>query len=198
MAGRGCSITVYVNPGSTVTSTIVFGERTNVFHIQHHDNGMVGWALPLFVALHTPLEVLREQLQQQTGFDPKSQVLILCDLSDKDRNNDNLLGNELDHCSLFECGVREGSILSLHPIGSCENKTDEKDDNEELQSAQIEEIETYTLSTPITAAEADHSYNGVIFDVESRGPYEVEVVSLSVGGMLGRVVSFCVYVIVFV
>lgn len=31
------------------------------------------------------------------------------------------------------------------------------------------------------------SYNGIIFDVESKGPYEIEVVSVSIAGMLGRV-----------
>ncbi len=34
-----------------------------------------------------------------------------------------------------------------------------------------------------------YSYNGVIFDVESCGPFEVDLLSLSVAGMLGRVVS---------
>ena len=49
--------------------------------------------------------------------------------------------------------------------------------------------ESYELTTSITAANADHSYNGIMFDVEARGPFEVYVISVSVGGMLGRVVS---------
>ena len=32
------------------------------------------------------------------------------------------------------------------------------------------------------------SYNGVIFDVESTGPYEVDILSISIAGMLNRVV----------
>lgn len=46
----------------------------------------------------------------------------------------------------------------------------------------------YTLSTPVTAAQADHSFNGIIFDVMCKSPYEVEITSISVAGMLGRVV----------
>ena len=33
------------------------------------------------------------------------------------------------------------------------------------------------------------SYNGVIFDVESTGPYEVDIMSISIAGMLNRVVT---------
>jgi hypothetical protein len=33
------------------------------------------------------------------------------------------------------------------------------------------------------------SYNGIIFDVECHGPFEVDVISVSIGGMLGRIVS---------
>ncbi len=37
------------------------------------------------------------------------------------------------------------------------------------------------------------SYNGVIFDVECQGPYDIEIKSLSVAGMLGRVVSVVIH-----
>ncbi len=33
------------------------------------------------------------------------------------------------------------------------------------------------------------SYNGIIFDVSTNGPFEVDILSVSVAGMLGRVVS---------
>ena len=52
-----------------------------------------------------------------------------------------------------------------------------------------------SLNTKITAARANHSYNGVIFDVMCNGPFEVDLLSVSVGGMLGRVVSFTSFVI---
>ncbi len=44
--------------------------------------------MQLPVALHTPLEVLRVQLAQYTGIGVLDQMLILCDLSDPDRNKD--------------------------------------------------------------------------------------------------------------
>jgi hypothetical protein len=47
-----------------------------------------------------------------------------------------------------------------------------------------------TLHTDVTAAQANHSYNGIIFDVESKDTYEINVHSVSVGGMLGRVRVF--------
>jgi hypothetical protein len=195
MSGRGCSITVYVNPGSSATTATVFGEKTSFTHVQEHENGMSGWVLPLFVALHTPLEVLRGQLEEQTGFTPDAQVLILCDLSDSDRNKDCLLDDQYNHHSLYDCNIREGSILSLHPIGSSNNKTEEEGGEGEKQSADSSssssgvEEETHVICTPVTAADADHSYNGIIFDVESKGPFELDIHSLAVGGMLGRVVS---------
>ena len=191
MAGRGCSITVYVNPGANATTALVFGESTPVGPPQVHDNGMIGWVMPLFVALHTPLEVLRGQLEQQSGIVPEEQVLILCDLSDLDRNNDILLDSQYDHLSLYDCHIREGSILSLHPVGqgniqACKSECD-------LQSREIEHeesatSETYVVSSAVTAAQADHSYNGIIFDMEARGPFEIDILSISIGGMLGRVV----------
>lgn len=169
-------------------SATVFGEITAVTQIQEHENGMVGWVLPLFVALHTPLEVLRGQLEEQTGYSPDSQVLILCDLSDKDRNNDHVLDNQYDHYSLYDCNIREGSVLSLHPVGTTISSSENEDEIYLGASVSSSQQETHTISTPITAAQADHSYNGIIFDIESKGPFELEILSLSVGGMLGRVV----------
>ncbi len=43
--------------------------------------------------------------------------------------------------------------------------------------------------TEINLLHNGNSYNGVIFDVESHGPFEVDLVSVSIAGMLGRVVS---------
>jgi hypothetical protein len=33
------------------------------------------------------------------------------------------------------------------------------------------------------------SYNGIIFNIKCKGPYEIHVLSVHVAGMLGRVVS---------
>ncbi|RYY81638.1 hypothetical protein EON63_14990, partial [archaeon] len=48
----------------------------------------------------------------------------------------------------------------------------------------------YTIHhTPYTIHHM-YSYNGIIFDVEARGPFEVTVQSISIAGMLGRVVGY--------
>lgn len=127
----------------------------------------------------------------QAGIAPEAQVLILCDLSDRDRNRDQLLDGKYDHYSLYDCNIREGSILSLHPIGASSNKTEEEEGAEKASadSSCVPEVESHIISTPVSAAQADHSYNGIIFDIESKGPFELNVLSLSVGGMLGRVVG---------
>jgi hypothetical protein len=111
------------------------------------------------VALHSPLEVLRDQLANYTGISRGDQVrakfvffsslfappppfarllpalcffltfkalliyrttslqfLILCDLTDPDRNHDVSLQGK-DFMSLRECGIRNGSTLTIHPVG---------------------------------------------------------------------------------
>lgn len=122
-------------------------------------------------------------MQELTGITPASQVLILCDLSDPDRNRDVLLTGR-DYESLFECGIRENSFLTLHPIGIVRQTTQSQETKTEIDDGP----DVYVVSTTITPAQANHSYNGVIFDIESRGIYETEIISLSFGGMLGRVV----------
>lgn len=51
-------------------------------------------------------------------------------------------------------------------------------------------MEVSTLTTRIAPKDADHSFSGVIWDVESHGPFELCLTSVSVGGMLGRVRVF--------
>lgn len=129
---------------------------------------------------------MRDHLQELTGISSASQVLILCDLSDPDRNRDVLLTGR-DYESLFECGIREDSFLTLHPIGIIRQPSQSHEKKTEIDDGP----DVYAILTPITPAQADHSYNGVIFDVESKGIYENEVISISFGGMLGRVVCLC-------
>jgi hypothetical protein len=140
------------------------------------------------VALHSPLHVLKEQLEELSGITQPSQVLILCDLDDPDRNRDVLLtGREYE--SLFDIGIRNGSYLTLHRVGA--NRRQEDVDAELLPAdeAVAPGEETFTVSSGITAAMADHSYNGILFDIEAKSPFEVDITSIHVGGMLGRVVS---------
>lgn len=173
MAGRGCTITVKVI-GSCGSS-----------------DGVEDIRLP--VALHSPLEVLRQQLEDLVGISLRDQVLILLDLSDPERNHDVLLVGR-DHQSLRACGIRNNSVLSLHALG-LSAETRQKMIRAALLKAgshkndsQLEEITS--LSTYTEARQADHSFNGIIFDVMCKSPYEVEIASISIAGMLGRVRIF--------
>jgi hypothetical protein len=139
MSGRGCTITIKILGGST-------------------GNGEVeDMSLP--VALHSPLLVLKEQLMDIVGIPLQDQVLILCDLTDPDRNNDKLL-NGRDHNTLRTCGIMNGSTLTLHALGiSAEQKqqlTKDAMSNKKADCKDKNEKPRITLSTPIGAADADH------------------------------------------
>ena len=77
--------------------------------------GMQEMALP--VALHSPLTIFKEQLASCTGISPGEQVLILCDLSDPDRNSDVHLDSAYDNMSLRDCGFKNGLVFTLHALG---------------------------------------------------------------------------------
>jgi hypothetical protein len=169
MAGRGCTITIQVLGGA----------------LRQNDHEI---SLP--VALHTTLDVLKRQLSELTGIATQIQVLILCDLSDAERNNDKELSG-LDNLSLREIGIKNNSFLTLHGIGLMESRTQLLNEalKKKLELNPID-LDSRVLMTPITASEANHSYNGIIFDIESIGPNEVEIISFSIAGMLGRVRVF--------
>jgi len=172
MAGRGCSIVIEVLGGSSSNDSVE--------------------ELRLPVALHSPLEVLKEQLEQLVGISMESQVLILLDLTDPERNHDLLLIGR-DHESLRNCGIKNGSVLTLHALGlTAERKQKLTKDaiNKKIPLVNTTTEKIYSLITPIGPKEADHSFNGVIFDVMCKGPFEVDVTSISIGGMLGRVRIF--------
>lgn len=138
MSGRGCTITIKILGGSTGN-----GENEDM-------------SLP--VALHSPLLVLKEQLADLIGIAIADQVLILCDLSDVERNSDKLLVG-VDHMSLRNCGITNGSVLTLHALGmSAERK--QKMAREALSNANkklsANEKPIYKLDTHIVPAEADH------------------------------------------
>lgn len=172
MAGRGCSITIKVLGGCS------------------GDNSVDELHLP--VALHSPLEILKDQLSDLTGISFQDQVLILLDLSDPERNHDVLLIGR-DHESLRNCGIRNHSVLTLHALGlSAELK--QKMTREALikkkPGAMLNTEPVYSLATTITAAQANHSFNGIIFDIMCKSPYEVDITSISIAGMLGRIRIF--------
>lgn len=146
------------------------------------------------VALHSPLSVLKDLLRDISHINVENQVLILCDLSDPDRNNDIHLDHSKDDHTLFQCGVEQGSVLALHALGISREQVGHFEDlhkNNVVTDALHggnDRRPVQSISTDITPGQANHSYNGIIFDVMSKSPFEVDISSVAVGGMLGRVV----------
>ena len=95
MSGRGAVITIRLLRDAVANDTVE--------------------EISLPVALHSRLEILKEELLHQTGIPIETQVLILLDLSDRDRNNDKVLTE--NEVSLKACGIKNGSVLSLHALG---------------------------------------------------------------------------------
>jgi len=152
--------------------------------------------IPVDAALHTALGIFKQMLEQQLRrrghhFPSEQQVLILLDLSDPDRNHDTELRD--DEVTLRQHGIRQGSVISLHLLGSAPALARAAQDVSSTSPSQQRQLqaaaagEPTRLWTPVLPAQADHSYNGVIFDIASKGPNEVAILSLSAGGMLGHV-----------
>ncbi len=176
MAGRGCTVTVRIS--RVVDEELVVDEIT----------------LP--IALHSPLHVLKIMLQNISGISAEAQVLILCDLTDPDRNNDVHLEDSMDDSTLFQCGLREDSTLTLHSsgIGVPRNATNFRGKkNTAIVPVVTDRRPLKLITTRIAPGEANHSYNGVIFNVSSKSPFEVHLFSVFIGGMLGRIVSLNIY-----
>lgn len=174
MAGRGCNIRIEI--------------------IQRSLNENKREEISLTVALHSPLQVLKQQLETLTNIKTVDQVLILCDLSDLERNSDRLISHA-DDLTLRECGIYNDCLITLHAMGlqtlpnnSLNSLNLKKKEENELQKKK--EDTKYVLNTPVTAAQANHSYNGIIFDIKSKC-LEIDIISISIGGMLGRVRIFC-------
>lgn len=64
------------------------------------------------------------------------------------------------------CDVRSGPDTITKPM-------------QEAQEAGAAGLPMYTLSTRLGPKDANHSYNGIIFDVQAKAPYEVLVTSVS-------------------
>ena len=176
MAGRGCTVKVQVlNPSRG-------GEAVDEIFLP--------------VALHSPLLVFKQRLAECSDIEVDDQVLIFCDLTDPDRNSDVVLNQDYDNISLRDCNFTADSLLTLHALGmSAERRAAvlrEASTNAEAerQALVMKTKDTTIIATPTTAANADHSFNGIIFDVVAKGAYEVQVTSISLAGMLGRVRIF--------
>ncbi len=144
MAGRGCTILIKLLGGANGV-----GETEDI-------------SLP--VALHSPLIVLKEQLQTVVSIAPVDQVLILCDLTDPERNSDVLLTGR-DHVALVDCGIQNGSVLTLHALGlSAERKQKmmleafSSNIKDSPANNCMPERQVFSLDTPISAAQANHRY----------------------------------------
>ena len=144
--------------------------------------------MSLPVALHSPLEVLQAQLFHLTKIPVEKQVLILCDMTDPDRNNDTLLNR---NTTLRYLGIKNGSVLTLHSISLEETNITETRSEvlKKLFNPPIDPDLT-RVDTLIPAQHADHSYNGIIFDVKSTSNYKLEITSVHIAGMLGRIRIF--------
>jgi hypothetical protein len=103
---------------------------------------------------------------------------------------------ENDWRTLREYGVRDGRVVKVQPRSGfgVDYKPGEDAIAKQKQNAPGKVGETSlrkgSLCTPILARQADHSYNGILFNVETQGPNCVTLPSISVAGMLGRVRVF--------
>ena len=158
------------------------------------EGGMQEMVLP--VALHSPLIVFKQQLLACTGIEPSGQVLILCDLNDPDRNSDVQLDSSYDNMTLRDCRFVNGSVLTLHALGISNERAQQIQTEAQARRVEAELAaeqmykDSRMLHTPVTSAQANHSFNGIIFDIRSKDAHEVEVLSISLGGMLGRIRIF--------
>lgn len=151
--------------------------------------------LSLQVAGHSPLIVLKQQLEDVTGIPVQEQVLILLDLTDPERNNDVLLIGRDDE-TIRNCRIRNGSTLTLHPLGlSAEDKLRMTqlalgklaNSNKSRHLTIDDGFPVHRLVTELQPRDVDHSFNGVIFDIMNKTHHSIELLSVSIGGMLGRI-----------
>ena len=101
---------------------------------------------------------MKEQLATLTGIPVPDQVIILCDLNDVERNSDTLL-NGREYFSLRDCGIVNGSILTLHALGmnaELKQKMTTEALNKLSKDKNKDDIVYHILHTPITAAQANH------------------------------------------
>ncbi len=145
-------------------------------------------------------------------------MLIRCELSDPDRNHDRVLvGDELtlrqlgvrhqDTLTLHQLGgelmTGQGSSRELEsgqgssqtqllePTKSViaeENAPNVNSTGDYAPDLSTGDANAFTVSSRISANNADHSYNGLVFDIEALDAYEVEITGIALAGMLGRLV----------
>ena len=180
MAGRGCTIEIRVLNGALQSETSV-GNGNHEYE-----------KLYLPVALHSPLEILQDEIERVTNIAIRDQVLILLNLSDPERNSDVLLSGK-NHLTLRQCGICNNSVLTVHALGATAEKRikmTEEVFSKPSHSDKLKQQPLQKLVTGISPAQANHSYNGIVFDIEARDINEIEIESIWLGGMLGPMVLF--------
>lgn len=187
MAGRGGTIVIQLLKPASEGAATGTGAGTGV-------GAAIADEMSLPVGFHSPLQVLKEMLFDIVGIPVSQQVLILCDLTDKERNNDRVLTSPF--LSLRDLGIKNNDTLTLHGLNlSAELQKKIFADVEESRRLVLEAEKKaaangekiHSLTSRVDAANANHSYAGVMFDIEVMGPHEVDLTSIAIGGMLGRV-----------
>ena len=170
-----------------------------------------GDLLCLNVARHAPLYILIDELSEKTGVQAELQSIVLID--EHDETDSRLLDN--GDIPLYHLGLRDGSRLILTALDDVadwqETEIVPVPKQAELTQDPMAEffllqppagspraaapssvsptqaVHRRRLDTPIQPRRANHSFNGVMFDIKPNGPYEVMVSSMWVGGMMGSV-----------
>jgi hypothetical protein len=159
----------------------------------------------LYVARHAPLYILTDELAEKTGVEPERQSLVLIDPEDETdsqllvdeemplftlgvRDGSRLLLTALEEAPDF-AGPRHEAIpnpgvdadveleaaaqlFTLEPPAGSPRATAPRALNTRPS------VYRRRLDTPIQPNRANHSFNGVMFDVKPKGPFEVMVSSL--------------------
>ena len=159
----------------------------------------------LYVARHAPLYILMDELAEKTGVEPERQSLVLIDPDDETdsqlledeemplcrldvRDGSRLLLTALDEPPDFADPRHKAipnpvvtadaeleaaaQLFALEPPANSPRATAPRALNTRPS------IYRRRLDTPIQPNRANHSFNGVMFDVKPKGPFEVVVSSL--------------------
>jgi len=132
-----------------------------------------GEDIEVFIARHSPLSLLKQKLSRRTGIAPRLQslVLVLHDATDSMLLED-------DHELIQHLGITHGSRLLMSTLSEVSPAS------QRSQVARALSVESpyegsadrqaqRKLVTPVQPRDANHSYNGVMFDIKPKGPYEV-------------------------
>lgn len=115
--------------------------------------------IPYEVAMHTPLHVFKDQLAARFKVPTPDQVLQLCDRRILDGSKDILL-NGKDGLTLQSCGIREGSLLSLHSLNimSISKDSTSSSSKKENKSKSNPLLPILNIITKVPPNIADHRY----------------------------------------